>query len=70
MTQKTTSGGEKVSQCLEREGVEVIYYGYSGGTAMPVFDALVDSKIKFVLVRHEQGATARRMPTARFSAAT
>jgi acetolactate synthase-1/2/3 large subunit len=56
MTQKTTSGGEKVIQCLEREGVEVIY-GYSGGAAMPLFDALVDSKIKFVLVRHEQGAT-------------
>ena len=32
-------------------------YGYSGGAAMPIFDALVDSKIKFVLVRHEQGAT-------------
>ncbi len=56
MLQKTTSGGDKVIQCLEREGVEVIY-GYSGGAAMPIFDALVDSKIKFVLVRHEQGAT-------------
>ena len=56
MSQKTTSGGDKVIQCLEREGVEVIY-GYSGGAAMPIFDALVDSKIKFVLVRHEQGAT-------------
>ena len=32
-------------------------YGYSGGAAMPLFDALVDSTIKFVLVRHEQGAT-------------
>ena len=56
MLQKVTSGGDKVIQCLEREGVEVIY-GYSGGAAMPIFDALVDSKIKFVLVRHEQGAT-------------
>jgi acetolactate synthase-1/2/3 large subunit len=56
MLQKTSSGGDKVIQCLEREGVEVIY-GYSGGAAMPIFDALVDSKIKFVLVRHEQGAT-------------
>ena len=56
MLQKATSGGDKVIQCLEREGVEVIY-GYSGGAAMPIFDALVDSKIKFVLVRHEQGAT-------------
>jgi len=56
MAQRTTTGGDKVIQCLEREGVEVVY-GYSGGAAMPIFDALVDSKIKFVLVRHEQGAT-------------
>jgi acetolactate synthase I/II/III large subunit len=56
MLQKSPSGGDKVIQCLERAGVEVIY-GYSGGAAMPIFDALVDSKIKLVLVRHEQGAT-------------
>ena len=56
MVQKATTGGDKVIQCLEREGVEVVY-GYSGGAAMPIFDALVDSRIKFVLVRHEQGAT-------------
>jgi acetolactate synthase-1/2/3 large subunit len=56
MLQKITTGGEKVIQCLEREGVEVIF-GYSGGAAMPIFDALVDSKLKLVLVRHEQGAT-------------
>src|SRR5437660_611860 len=53
---KIPTGGEKVIQCLEREGVEVIY-GLSGGAAMPIFDALLDSKIKLVLVRHEQGAT-------------
>ncbi len=53
---KPMTGGEMVIACLEREGVERIY-GYSGGAAMPIFDALVDSKIKFVLVRHEQGAT-------------
>lgn len=56
MRQKITTGGDKVIQCLEREGVKVVY-GYSGGAAMPIFDALVDSKLKFVLVRHEQGAT-------------
>ena len=56
MLQKTQTGGEMVMRCLEREGVEVVY-GYSGGAAMPIFDALVDSKVKFVLVRHEQGAT-------------
>ena len=53
---KATSGAEKLIRCLEREGVEYIF-GLSGGAAMPIFDALVDSKIKLILVRHEQGAT-------------
>ena len=56
MEPKTPTGGEKLIQCLEREGVEYIF-GLSGGAAMPLFDALVDSKIKLILVRHEQGAT-------------
>jgi acetolactate synthase I/II/III large subunit len=53
---RVTTGAEKLIQCLEREGVEYIF-GYSGGAAMPLFDALVDSDIKLILVRHEQGAT-------------
>jgi acetolactate synthase I/II/III large subunit len=53
---KAPTGGDKVVQCLERAGVDIIF-GLSGGAAMPIFDALVDSKIKLVLVRHEQGAT-------------
>jgi acetolactate synthase I/II/III large subunit len=53
---KLPNGAEKLVQCLEREGVEHIF-GYSGGAAMPIFDALVDSEINLVLVRHEQGAT-------------
>ena len=56
MEHKTPTGGEKLIQCLEREGVEYIF-GLSGGAAMPMFDALVDSKIQLILVRHEQGAT-------------
>lgn len=56
MDQKIPSGAEKLIQCLEREGVEYIF-GYSGGAAMPIFDALVDSDIELILVRHEQGAT-------------
>ncbi|HXZ84432.1 MAG TPA: biosynthetic-type acetolactate synthase large subunit [Myxococcota bacterium] len=56
MPQKIPSGGEKIVQCLEREGVEYVF-GLSGGAAMPMFDALVDSKIKLILTRHEQGAT-------------
>ena len=56
MEQKHPTGGEKIIQCLEREGVEYIF-GLSGGAAMPMFDALVDSKIQLILTRHEQGAT-------------
>ncbi len=50
------SGAETLIRCLEREGVEYIF-GLSGGAAIPIFDALVDSSIQLVLVRHEQGAT-------------
>ena len=56
MDTKIPTGAEKLIQCLEREGVEYIF-GLSGGAAMPIFDALVDSSIKLILVRHEQGAT-------------
>ena len=55
MENRVPTGAEKLIQCLEREGVEYIF-GYSGGAAMPIFDALVDSDIELILVRHEQGA--------------
>ena len=48
MDQKIPTGGEKIIQCLEREGVEYVF-GLSGGAAMPMFDALVDSKIQLIL---------------------
>jgi acetolactate synthase-1/2/3 large subunit len=50
------TGAEVLIRCLEREGVRYIF-GLSGGAAIPIFDALVDSQIELVLVRHEQGAT-------------
>jgi len=53
---KIPSGAEVAIRCLEREGVDRIF-GLSGGAAMPLFDALVDSSIELVLTRHEQGAT-------------
>jgi acetolactate synthase-1/2/3 large subunit len=50
-------GADKVIEALERHGVEYIF-GHPGGAAMPIFDALVDSKgPRFILTRHEQGAT-------------
>jgi acetolactate synthase-1/2/3 large subunit len=53
---KTATGAERLVRCMEAQGVEYIF-GLSGGAAMPMFDALVDSKIKLILTRHEQGAT-------------
>lgn len=50
------TGAQVLIECLEREGVEYVF-GLSGGAAIPIFDALVDSKIELILVRHEQGAT-------------
>jgi acetolactate synthase-1/2/3 large subunit len=51
-----STGAQKVLQCMEREGVKHIF-GYPGGAIMPIFDALYDSQISFILTRHEQGAT-------------
>src|SRR6202044_3229681 len=48
-------GAQFLVKALEREGVEVMF-GYPGGAIMPVYDALVDSRIRHVLVRHEQAA--------------
>jgi len=53
---KKMTGAEALIRCLENHGVEYIW-GLSGGAAIPIFDALVGSKIKLILVRHEQGAT-------------
>lgn len=51
-------GAQALIKTLDDLGVEYVF-GYSGGAALPIFDALetVNSKIKFVLTRHEQGAT-------------
>jgi acetolactate synthase-1/2/3 large subunit len=53
---KPMRGAEVLIRALEQEGVDVIF-GYPGGAIMPVYDALVDSKLKHILVRHEQGAS-------------
>jgi len=58
MTKEVMDGAQALVKCLEKEGIEYIF-GYSGGAALPIFDALetVETKMKFILVRHEQGAT-------------
>jgi len=55
MTERIT-GAEAIVKSLEAEGVEVLF-GYPGGVALPIFDALFDSEqINTILPRHEQGA--------------
>lgn len=56
MKQLGRKGAEILVDILYKEGVEYIF-GYPGGKAIPIFDALIDSPIKFILSRHEQGAT-------------
>ena len=56
MDSRIPTGAEQLIRSLEAEGVEYIF-GLSGGAAIPIFDALVDSPIKLILTRHEQGAT-------------
>ncbi len=55
MTSSLTTGAKIVLECLTREKVEIIF-GYPGGVTLPFYDAMYDSPIKHVLVRHEQNA--------------
>ena len=49
------TGSQAIVKCLQEEGVTTIF-GYPGGAVLDLFDALMDSGITNVLVRHEQGA--------------
>ena len=57
MKSNQMDGAQALLRTLDDLGVEYIF-GYSGGAALPMFDALetVETNMKFVLVRHEQGA--------------
>jgi acetolactate synthase-1/2/3 large subunit len=56
MSNNQLDGAQALIKTLDDLGIEYIF-GYSGGAAIPIFDALVTVKtnIKFVLARHEQG---------------
>ena len=56
--QQELDGAQALVMTLDALGIEYVF-GYSGGAALPIFDALetVKSNMKFVLTRHEQGAT-------------
>lgn len=49
------TGAQAIIKCLQEEGVDTIF-GFPGGAVIDLYDALFDSEIKHVLVRHEQGA--------------
>ena len=49
------NGAKILIESLKKEGVGAVF-GYPGGQALPLFDALYHSDLKFYLVRHEQGA--------------
>lgn len=49
------TGAEILIKELEQRGVTHVF-GYPGGAAINIFDALLDSSIHFVLTRHEQAA--------------
>ena len=50
------NGAQMVVKSLEAEGVDTIF-GLPGGTVIHLYDAIYDSKINHVLMRHEQAAS-------------
>ena len=61
MSEQGSAGGERVTgaqsliKSLESAGAENIF-GIPGGAILPAYDPLYDSRIRHILVRHEQGA--------------
>lgn len=54
--QKPIKGRNLIIECLEKQGVDVIF-GYPGGATMEIHQALtLSKKIRMLLPRHEQGA--------------
>ena len=68
MSKKPISGSYALIESLLNEGVDTIF-GYPGGAIIPVFDALYDyyERIRYILTRHEQGATHAAQGYARVS---
>jgi acetolactate synthase-1/2/3 large subunit len=54
-TKMPDNGGSALIKSLEMEGVDVVF-GLPGGAILPVYDPIIDSPIRHILVRHEQGA--------------
>ena len=54
-TTRTMRGADRLIEALQREGTDCVF-GLPGGASLPIHDALHDSAIRHVLVRHEAGA--------------
>lgn len=55
MTEQSKTTAKLLVECLEEEGVRYIF-GIPGEENLAILEALKDSKIQFITVRHEQGA--------------
>jgi acetolactate synthase I/II/III large subunit len=51
----TVSGAQSLISSLEAAGVDIVF-GIPGGAILPAYDPLIESSIRHVLMRHEQGA--------------
>ena len=49
------TGAQALIKSLEMQGTDVMF-GLPGGAILPVYDPIIDSSIRHILVRHEQGA--------------
>ena len=52
---KSASGAQALFKALEGEDVDIVF-GIPGGAILPAYDPLLDSSVRHVLCRHEQGA--------------
>ena len=48
------TGAQALIKSLEQQGVDTVF-GLPGGAILPVYDPLLDSTLRHILVRHEQG---------------
>lgn len=54
-SKESSRGAEILLKALTEEHVDVIF-GYPGGAVLPLYDALLNSELRHILVRHEQSA--------------
>lgn len=66
---KPIKGADLVIRCLERAGVDTVF-AYPGGQAIELHQSLIDSKIRVVLPRHEQGGAFAAVGYARATGKT